>query len=215
MVTNLLRRALMVLLLRPLARIVLGLSVVGARNLPQTGPAIVAANHNSHIDTLALMALFPSRLLGRLRPLAAADHFLRDPVSSWFARRVVGIIPLQRNPRTAPGTDVLAEAREALDAGAILIVFPEGTRGAPEEMGAFKAGVARLAEAFPEAPVTPVFIQGAGRALPRDSKVLVPFTVTVVVGEAITWPGSRKTLTDTLRARIDDLKQLAPPLHWD
>ncbi len=213
---QLLRRLLLVVLLRPLAFLVLGLSVSGRERLPLSGPAIVAANHNSHIDTLVLMCLFPSRLLARLRPLAAADHFLRDPVTSWFARSIVGIIPLQRDPRAAEaGTDVLAEARAALADGAILIVYPEGSRGTPEEMGVFKAGVARLAEACPDAPVVPVYIQGAGRALPRDSRLFVPFNVSVFVGEALRFSGQRKAFVAELRDAVEALKALAPPLRWD
>lgn len=211
----LLRRLVLVLLVRPFATLVLGLSCLGRQHLPLRGPAIVAANHNSHIDTLVLMSLFPSRLLPLLRPLAAADHFLRDPVTSWFARTLVGIIPLRRDGRAAAGADVLAEARAALTDGAILIVFPEGSRGTPEEMGVFKAGVARLAEACPQAPVVPVYIQGAGRALPRDSRLLVPFGVTVVAGPAIAFAGSRRDFIETLRTRIEALKAEAPPLHWD
>jgi 1-acyl-sn-glycerol-3-phosphate acyltransferase len=216
---TLLRRLLLDAIVRPLAHLGLGLSCTGRQHLPLQGPAIIAANHNSHIDTLVLMSLFPSRLLPKLRPLAAADHFLRDPVSSWFARTIVGIIPLQRDvraaARTSPDSDVLAEAKAALADGAILIVFPEGSRGTPEEMGVFKAGVARLAEACPQAPVVPVYIQGAGRALPRESRLFVPFSVSVIAGEAIAFDGSRKGLIDTLRSRIEGLKALAPPLHWD
>jgi 1-acyl-sn-glycerol-3-phosphate acyltransferase len=109
----------------------------------------------------------------------------------------------------------LAEAKHALADGDILIVFPEGTRGAPEEMGAFKAGVARLAEATPDTPVIPIYIQGAGRALPRGSKIPVPFDITIVIGQALKFDGSRPDLIAALRARIDELKALAPPLKWE
>jgi 1-acyl-sn-glycerol-3-phosphate acyltransferase len=113
------------------------------------------------------------------------------------------------------GEDVLAEAKQALADGDILIVFPEGTRGAPEELGAFKAGVARLAEAAPDAPIIPIFIQGAGRALPRGSKIPVPFDITIVIGQALTFTGSRPALISALRGAMDDLKALAPPLKWE
>ena len=204
----------MVLLFKPIARMFFGLNKIGAENLPLKGPAIIVANHNSHVDTLVLLCIFPSSLIGKLRPVAAADHFLSDPVSSWFSRRVVGIIPLKRTG-AARGEDVLAQAKEALSDGDILIVFPEGTRGAPEEIGAFKAGVARLAEAAPAAPIIPVYIQGAGRALPRGSKIPVPFDISIVIGEALRFEGSRPDLIAALRSRMDALKALAPPLKWE
>lgn len=213
-VVEALRRVALSLLVKPLARLLLGLNVIGRDNLPAAGPAIIAANHNSHVDTLVLLSVFPSRMLKILRPVAAADHFLRDPVSSWFSRVIVGIIPLQRGG-AAKGEDVLAEAKAALSQGQILIVFPEGTRGEPEEMGAFKAGVARLVEAHPQARVHPVYIQGAGRALPRDAKLFVPFDVTIVAGEPLEWTGSRPELARNLRARIEVLKALAPPMRWE
>ncbi|MCU0882268.1 MAG: 1-acyl-sn-glycerol-3-phosphate acyltransferase [Hyphomonadaceae bacterium] len=213
-----LRRVLMVLLVRPVTRLLLGGQVDGREHLPMSGPAILAANHNSHIDTLVLLCLFPTRLLARLRPVAAADHFLKDPVSSWFFRHVVGIIPLQRHvdrAALAAGADVLGEARAALTAGDILIVFPEGTRGAPETLGAFKTGIARLAEACPHAPVIPVYLQGAGRALPRDEKVFLPVNVSVIIGEPVARTDDRKAFVEALRAAIEALKAKAPPLHWD
>lgn len=204
----------MIMLLKPLARLFFGLNRIGAENLPKQGPAIIVANHNSHVDTLVLLSIFPSGLIGRLRPVAAADHFLGDPVSSWFSRRVVGIIPLKRTG-SMRGEDVLAEAKAALADGDILIVFPEGTRGAPEEMGAFKAGVARLAEAAPRAPIIPIYIQGAGRALPRGSKIPVPFDISIVIGQALKYDGSRPNLILALRTRMDELKAIAPPLKWE
>jgi 1-acyl-sn-glycerol-3-phosphate acyltransferase len=204
----------MIALFKPLARLFFGLNKIGAENLPPKGPAIIVANHNSHVDTLVLLCSFPSSMIGKLRPVAAADHFLGDPVSSWFSRRVVGIIPLKRTGG-ARGEDVLAEAKDALADGDILIVYPEGTRGEPEEIGAFKAGVARLAEAAPETPVIPIYIQGAGRALPRGSKIPVPFDITIVIGQALKFEGSRPELISALRQCIDDLKALAPPLKWE
>jgi 1-acyl-sn-glycerol-3-phosphate acyltransferase len=204
----------MVMLFRPIARVMFGLNQIGNENLPTDGPAIIVANHNSHVDTLVLLCIFPSRLIGRLRPVAAADHFLGDPVSSWFSRNVVGIIPLKRTG-VERGEDVLAEAKQALAEGDILIVFPEGTRGEPEELGAFKAGVARLAEAAPNAPIVPIYIQGAGRALPKGARIPVPFDITIVIGQAMAFTGSRPDLIGALRIKLADLKALAPPLKWE
>lgn len=208
-----LRRSLLAVCIRPIARLLIGMHTTGVEHLPKTGPAIIAANHNSHIDTLVLLCLFPAKTLDILRPVAAADHFMANPISSWFSRNIVGIIPLKRKP--VHGVDILAEAKEALDNGQILIVFPEGTRGNPEEMAPFKAGIARLADHCPDAPIVPIYIQGAGRALPKGEALFVPMNVSAYVGEAVKWQDDRQEFMEELRAAVLALKAQAPPMHWD
>jgi 1-acyl-sn-glycerol-3-phosphate acyltransferase len=207
------RRFGLMLVVRPLARLLFGLDAIGADKLPKRGPAIVAANHNSHVDTIILLCLFPARLLSKLRPVAAADHFDKGGFGSWFSRNIIGIIPIKRGAASRHD-DVLTEAKQALTRGEILVVFPEGSRGEPEEMTRFKTGIARLAEFCPEAPVVPVFLQGAGRSLPKDAKLMVPFNCTAVVGDPLVWAGSHHGFVEELRTRIEALKAQAPPLRW-
>ena len=208
------RFVFLALFARPLARFMTGADVIGAEHLPKAGPAIIAANHNSHVDTLLLLTMFPVRLLPLLRPAAAADYFLRGPLISWFSRVVVGIVPVERT-RAGSGGDVLAPMREALAAGDIVILFPEGTRGVgDDEMAEFKSGIARLAEAFPHAPVLPIWIEGAGRVLPKGSFFPVPMNCTVLVGEALHWAGDRAAFMGRLRERLLALRAEAPPQRW-
>jgi 1-acyl-sn-glycerol-3-phosphate acyltransferase len=209
-----LRFLLLLWIARPIARFLTGADVTGRELLPLKGPAIVAANHNSHIDTLLLLTIFPSRAMQRVRPAAASDYFLKDPVIGWFSRNLIGIVPVARD-RVDTGEDILAPAREALAAGDIVVVFPEGTRGdASDEMARLKSGVARLAEAFPEAPVTPIWIQGAGRVLPKGGHIPVPMNCAVLVGEPLHWEGHRTAFMDGLRESLLALKAQAPPLRW-
>ncbi len=210
----LIRFLLLTLFARPLARFMTGADVIGGENLPKTGPAIIAANHNSHVDTLVLLTIFPARLVPLLRPAAAADYFLRGPLISWFSREVVGIVPVQR-ALAGSGADVLAPMREALASGHIVILFPEGTRGdASDEMGVLKSGIARLAQDTPTAPVIPVWIEGAGRVLPKGAGIPVPMNCTVLIGEPVPWTGDRTAFMDALRERLMQLKAAAPPQRW-
>ena len=91
---------------------------------------------------------------------------------------------------------------EALERGDIVILFPEGTRGEPEQLSEFKAGAAHLAKRHPEVPVVPVFLHGLGKILPKDTAVLVPFFCDVLIGEGFAWTGDRQVFMETLRARM-------------
>ncbi|MFO7277078.1 MAG: lysophospholipid acyltransferase family protein [Pseudomonadota bacterium] len=184
--------------------IVLGLNVRHRERLPQKGPAILAANHNSHLDTLVLMSLLPLRVLGRLRPVAAMDYFFRNRWLAWFATHVIGVVPIKRQ-RSTPDEDLLAPVAEALERGDIVIFFPEGSRGEPERLAEFKSGIARLAGRFPQVPVTPVFMHGLGKALPRGEWLLVPFFVDVFIGEPLTWNGDRRAYLNEFKCAIERL----------
>lgn len=199
-----LRNLVFLFLARPLVHLVLGVHVLHYEKLLVNGPAIVVANHNSHLDTLVLMSLLPLRFLKRLRPVAAMDYFLRNRLVAWFALRVVGILPVDRNIKSRR-EHPLAACSAALENNEILILFPEGTRGDPEQLSTFKSGVAHLAKRHPEVPVIPVFLQGLGRALPKGECVLIPFFCDVVIGDPIAWTGSRSEFMDSLENTVKSL----------
>lgn len=214
---SVLRRLFMLLLLRPLLLVVIGLNVRHRGRLPIQGPAIVIANHNSHLDTFVLLSLFPLALLNRLRPVAAADYFLRNRYLAWFTLNIVNMIPIDRGGRRRhvaghPGEELadspaysLQACVEALRRGEILLVFPEGSRGDPETLSRFKGGVARLKEEMPQVPVIPVFMRGLGRVLPKGERLLVPVVADVVVGENLAWSGNRASFTRQMEAAVSAL----------
>jgi 1-acyl-sn-glycerol-3-phosphate acyltransferase len=105
--------------------------------------------------------------------------------------------------------------REALAKGDIVILFPEGTRGdASDQMGELKSGIARLANDVPLAPVIPVWIEGAGRVLPKGAALPVPMNCTVLIGEPVPWTGERLGFMAALREALLALRAKAPPQHW-
>lgn len=184
MLSKILKIIFFVLIVRPIVLIVLGLNVIQREKLPSKGPAIIAANHNSHLDTMVLMSLFPLRVLNDVRPVAAADYFLKNKLLAWFSLNVIGIIPMTR-ARTAGKAKLFEGCHAALEANQILIVFPEGSRGAPEVIQPLKRGIFHLASPFPGIPIVPVVMHGLGKAMPKGDPILVPFNCDVVVGDNI------------------------------
>lgn len=188
---------------RPIVYIVLGLNVRHKERLPRNGPAILVANHNSHLDTAVLVSLMPLRLLSKIRPAAAANYFLSDSLFAWFSRAIIGVVPVRsRKDGRQKEEDPLDGCFSVLRDGGILIFYPEGSRGEPEKMSEFHTGIARLAERYPNIPVVPVFLHGSGKSLPKGEMLLVPFVCDVGVGDPMFWSGNHRAFADNLKKSI-------------
>ena len=209
----LLQKAFFALVVRPVLMIFSGGSVRGRERLPTKGPAIIVANHNSHLDTLTIMAMYPLAKLRLLRPVAAMDYFMRTRWLAWFATNIIGIIPVLRHGRD-PNHNPLEGCFDALDRNEILILFPEGSRGEPEQLSAFKKGVAHLAKGRPQTPVCPVFLHGLGKTLPRGRLLLVPFNSDIAVGEPLVWNDGIDAFMSALQARMNELAATAHVSPW-
>jgi 1-acyl-sn-glycerol-3-phosphate acyltransferase len=193
------------LFIKPIVFIVLGLNLQGYKQLPLKGPTVVAANHNSHLDVLVLMSLYPLRRLKYIRPVAAADYFFQNKVWAWIATHCIDIIPIQRSGQ--PASAVLEACHQALVAGQILILFPEGSRGQPEQMGQIKKGLYYLMQQHPQVPMIPVFMRGLGKALPRGEALFVPFNCDVIIGEPLALSPSSKEFVQVLGATFQALSK--------
>ena len=202
------------LFVRPIMLIFLGLNVRRREGLPAKGPAVLVANHNSHLDAVTLMSLFPLRMLPKLRPVAAQDYFFRNPLLKWFALRIMGILPLDREVKSKR-KHPLAGINEALDRGEIVIVFPEGSRGAPEQLGDLKAGIAHIAKKSPEAPVIPIYMHGLGKVLPKGEALLVPFFLDVFIGEPIPWEGNKTEFMEHMTNQMTALAEEGNFSPWE
>lgn len=202
--SSLLRLLFYGVVIRLIVLIVLGLNLRHRERLPKSGPAIIVANHNSHLDTMVLMSLFPLKMLPKLHPVAAMDYFLTSRLFSWFTLQIVGILPIKRIIQRGDDNP-LEPCNRALRDEQVLIIFPEGSRGEPERMQSFKGGIARLAESNPAVPVTPVFLHGLGKALPKGEAILVPFFCDVFIGESLAWNGDRRSYMRELDERMQSL----------
>ena len=195
-------------LVRPLVLIISGVSLKGKENLPTTGPAILVANHNSHLDTMVIMSLFSLKTLEKVRPIGAWDYFCNKPYKKWLSSNLIDLIALKRRPSKADGHP-FSEIYKALDNGDIVLIFPEGSRGDPEVMKPFRMGIAHMAKDYPHVPVVPLSIYGAGKALPKGEALFVPFVIDVHVGEAVYFHGeSKEEYTKNLENLVHKLEEV-------
>lgn len=74
---------------------------------------------------------------------------------------------------------------QALDEGASLIIFPEGTRNMGEGVMPFKSGLFHLAQAHPELELMPVWLENMGRVMPKGSVVPIPLICSLTFGVAL------------------------------
>ena len=119
--------------------------------LPTHGPALVVANHISGLDPLLMIAACRRPL----RFLIAREQYERFGLQWLF--RAVGGIPVERGGNTKPA---LAAARQALQRGEVVALFPQGRiHLAHEPRVPLKPGIAHLAKAS-GAPVYPLYIDG-------------------------------------------------------
>ena len=159
----------------------------GLEHIPGRGPVILATNHRSYFDVVAI-GLVAARL-GRPVRFMAKQEVFDAPVVGHLARALGGI-PVDRG--TGSG-DPMRQAAAALRAGEVVIVLPQGTipRGEAffDPVLTGHTGAARLA-AQTGAPVVPVGVWGTERVWPRSSRVpsmitLHPPKVTVTVGPPV------------------------------
>jgi 1-acyl-sn-glycerol-3-phosphate acyltransferase len=145
------------------------LAVTGLDCLPPTGPAILAADHDSYWDPVAIAVA-----AGGVRQIhALAKSTLFDKPFVGAIMRGTGQIPVHR---AGSNEEAMATAIEELRAGACIGVFPEGTRSLGRELRA-RTGVGRLAEAVPEAAVVCVRTNGSVDVvrLPKRPAITVEF----------------------------------------
>lgn len=188
------------LLMRPFLSILVGVKVVNSDFLRQPGPLIIVSNHNSHLDTMSLMAALPFRQLLRTHPVAAADYFGNNSFKRFISRWVLNAILIKRTRESGDlsPTDQLVSI---LDKGHSLILFPEGSRGEPEEIQAFQKGIGAILSRRPHVPYIPVFMSGMGRILPKGEKLLVPFDAYVMIGMP------QKVSSEGVLDIVDEVKQ--------
>jgi 1-acyl-sn-glycerol-3-phosphate acyltransferase len=143
------------------------------------------ANHASHGDFILVWTVLPRRLRQRTRPVAGADYWLKGSLRRFIGRDVFNAVLIDRD-RESRKEDPVALMAAALDGGASLIVFPEGTRNTGDVvLQPFKSGLYHLARTRPGVDLVPVWIDNLNRVMPKGEFVPIPLICTVTFGSPI------------------------------
>jgi 1-acyl-sn-glycerol-3-phosphate acyltransferase len=178
-------------------------TIEGIDHIPATGPLILASNHTSYLDPLAL-AYLGLQQHRRVRFLAKEELFAKAGLGGIL--RGAHQIPVARGTSGAAGS--LTAAEDALRAGECVAVFPEGTISLDLDPMMGKTGTARLAAAT-AAPIVPVGMWGLHRVMfkGRKPRWRAGIAEVVHVGPALYVDASEDVLaaTDRIMGAICDL----------
>lgn len=136
--------------------------------IPREGGVILAANHISNADPVVIGAWLTPRLGRRIHWLGKREMF-DWPIVGWMARNG-GVVPVDR---AAADAEAFRMARRVLEAGHVLMVFPEGTRSANGVLQRPKDGLAMLALRT-GATIVPIGVSNSDRVWRRGRPIPTP-----------------------------------------
>lgn len=144
----------------------------GVRNIPDEGPFILAANHQSYLDGMFVMAYVQLSQIRNTYFFAKEKH-VNTPLRRWLAARHNVVVLEQDKMKNS-----IIKLGDVLKQGRNVIIFPEGTRTPDGSLGEFKKMFAILSVEL-GVPVVPVAINGAFEALPKGRKIPLPKKIVV------------------------------------
>lgn len=142
-------------------RLCYGFRAVATDNIPRHGGVILASNHQSFLDPMAIAAASTRTLTFLARESLARNRLYRLLTAS---------LPIVAIERGAGDRAAIRRITEELRRGAACLVFPEGTRSERGLLGELRSGVVMMARQA-EVPVVPVAIAGAYAIWPRGNRV--------------------------------------------
>lgn len=203
--------------LSPVARLVYRPIVEGRGNIPRSGPVILASNHLSFIDSIAIPVSSPRPVFY----IAKASYFEGTGFKGWAQRlffTAFGASPVRRGAGQA-ALDALEQLRHMLDEGKAVAIYPEGTRSLDGRLYKGRTGVGYLALQT-GAVVVPVGVIGTNLAMPVGASGLPKRhpRITVRFGEPIDVSSfgaagsgrARRQATDAVMTAIGALSEQTP-----
>ena len=177
--------------------------------LPDPRPRVYYGNHRSHGDFVLIWTVLPRNVRRKTRPVAGADYWLQGAVRRFIGERVFRAVLIDRTAQ-AREVDPVSLMVAALDEGASLIFFPEGTRNTTEEqLLPFRSGLFNIARLRPDVELVPVWIDNLNRVMPKGEIIPIPLLCTVTFGTPIQLGPGEERADFLLRGRAA-LLALAP-----
>jgi 1-acyl-sn-glycerol-3-phosphate acyltransferase len=180
-----------------LARVFFHPTVVGAENIPLTGPVLIAPIHRSNVDFA--LTLFISK---RKAFFMAKDSLFRVPLLGPLITHL-GAFPIKRG---TADRESMTLSEEVLRQGHALVLFPEGTRKEGLSVAPLHDG-AMFVAARTGATIVPVGIGGSDKAMPKGAKFPRFTKIRIVVGTPIQPPSSEgRVARSALAAKSEELR---------
>ena len=188
------------------------------------GPTMLLGNHLSYFDanaTDAILAftgqeLLADRLVAAAGPKVYQDAFRRFAAGCINTLPVVQSTTLRHTAKLAPrelarkAKASLEAARQALAAGSLVLVYPEGSRSRDGQLQAFIRGVHRWLSAVPNLQVVPTALEGTDQIMPVSARTLRPGRASLTFGAPLQ-VGPDTTSREVLAASHHALRDLLPP----
>ena len=180
--------------------------VIGLENLPKE-PCVILSKHQSAWETLAWQVIFPPQGWVMKREL------LWVPFFGW-GLAMLSPIAIDRKAGSRALRQMAEQGRERMDSGFYIVIFPEGTRVAPGQRGAYHPGGAWLAVKA-KALAVPV-AHNAGECWRKNAFIKRAGLITVSVGQPINTEGLsaaevNKRIEDWIESEMPKLPQLQSP----
>jgi long-chain acyl-CoA synthetase len=180
--------------LLPLARVFAWVRTEGIDHLGGLdGPVIFAANHQSHMDTPAILWALPGRWRYRVAVAMAKEFFkahffpadhsmaarLTNGLNYYLASLFFNAFPLPQ--REAGARQTLRYIGDLVTDGWSVLIFPEGKRTQEGEINPFRPGIGMIGSRL-NVPIVPVRIEGLDKVLHQKAKMATPGPVRVAFG---------------------------------
>jgi 1-acyl-sn-glycerol-3-phosphate acyltransferase len=182
--------------------------VTGLRNVPQSGPVIIASNHLSFSDSIFMPLVVPRKVT-----FLAKSEYFTSPGIKGFVKKItfiaLGQVPVDRSGGRRSEAALLT-GLDLLASGACIGIYPEGTRSPDGKLYKGRTGIARMAiesgaAIVPVAMFNTAEIQPTGKVVPKVQRVEMIF------GEPLYYKGDTSDLkvlreiTDEIMNKIQEL----------